>query len=294
MDSSTMEKLVEVVSQNPRGVMMWNDEIRAWFKSFTQYDSDNIDKWLKIFNRSRIVVDRIGRGTTQLDSPHINVIGTTQPEVLNRLVNDDFKESGLIDRILFAEVKTQLKYTDSDVDPEILRDWRRTIELLIALSDGKTDPIYIYLSAEAKNKFTIWKNEQNEILNKDEDKRLLVGKWDNYIYRFALALHCLENLQMSINNEISGDTFDKAINLTTYFQDQFYSFFGDKDNYVVRKMSELKKKIYNALPGEFFTGDAVIIAQENGMPERTVKRWLNEKSYFKRMRQGEYQKLIEL
>ncbi|MBK7666690.1 MAG: DUF3987 domain-containing protein [Sphingobacteriaceae bacterium] len=259
VDSTTIEKLAEILNENPRGIIVINDELRGWFKSFTQYDSDSLDKWLKIFNRARILIDRIGRGTTQINRPFVSVIGTIQPEVLDRLITPDFRECGLIDRILFVLIKAKLRYTNGELNQDLLSQWNDTLKKLLDLASSKEEGAYVHLSSEAKKCFETWKKEQIEILNSNEELRLLGGKWDNYIYRFALILHCLENLDQSIRREISKETFDKAIILTTYFQNQYYKLFGDKDNYHVRKLSELKKDIYRKLPGEFLTNQAVEI-----------------------------------
>lgn len=293
VDSTTIEKLAEILNENPRGIIVINDELRGWFKSFTQYDSDSLDKWLKIFNRGRIVIDRIGRGTQQINSPFASVIGTIQPEVLDRMATADFKECGLIDRILFVLIETKIRYSNGDINQDLLSQWADVLTKLLAIAPTKEEGVYIYLSPDAKECFAEWKKQQIEILNNNEELRLLGGKWDNYIYRFAMILHCLENVDQP-TKEISRETFEKAIILTTYFQNQYYKLFGEKDTYHVRKLSGIKKDIYRQLPGEFLTNQAVEIIKGFDMSERSLKRWLNEKNYFKRIKHGQYQKLYEI
>jgi hypothetical protein len=291
-DSITIEKLAEVLKENPRGLIAINDELRGWFKSLTQYDNDSIDKWLRMFNRDLIQVDRMSRQTTQILSPFVSVIGTIQPEVLERMITPDFKECGLIDRMLFVSVPAELRYADGDVSPDILGEWDYTIDCLLNLSPET--PRDIHMSTQARAAFTSWQKVQIKFLNENEAERNLGGKWENYLLRLALILHCLHEQGNSLNVEVSGDNMNNAIQLTKYFQQEFYKVAGDKDTYLVRQFSELQRQVYKKLPGEFLTSQGVKIAIENDMSERTFKRWLNDKKVFRFIRHGQYEKTLEL
>jgi hypothetical protein len=292
VDNTTIEKLAEILNENPRGLSMVNDELRAWFKSFTQYDSDSLDKWLRIFNRGRIVVDRMSRGTTQINSPFVSVIGTIQPEVLERLITNDFRECGLLDRMLFVTIDDKLKYNENDIDEKLINDWSDTIKMLLNLAPTK--PRYIYFSGAARTAFTKWKQKQIEFLNENDTERNLGGKWDNYILRFSLILHCLHEGDQAFISEVSLVTFERAEALCRYFQDQYFKLLGDKDSYLVRQFNEVKRKVYEALPGTFVSSHGVLIAKEYDMKERTFRRWLNERQCFKFLKHGSYEKLLEL
>lgn len=60
----------------------------------------------------------------------------------------------------------------------------------------------------------------------------------------------------------------------------------------LENLTTLKRNIYQELNNEFTTREAMIIAETRGMNERTLKRFLNDKTFFKRIKQGIYEKLV--
>jgi hypothetical protein len=56
---------------------------------------------------------------------------------------------------------------------------------------------------------------------------------------------------------------------------------------------ENKRTLYDALPEKFATGQGLSIAEGLGIPERTFKRFLNDKELFNNVSWGNYEKRIK-
>jgi hypothetical protein len=295
VDNVTIEKLADILNQNPHGLLMAMDEVRDYFISLTRYDSDSKGFWLKAFNLTPIIIDRKGSGTTRIENPFIVLFGGIQPEIWERFVNNDLKECGLIDRILVVLLNDQIRYATGDIDPAKLIEWENIIKKLLELGEGKDEPVNIHLTVEARQTLEAWRENQISELNKDEAKRRMGGKWDNYILRFALILHCLENLSNATIKDVENNTMQKAIELTSYFQAHYYSVHGENDHYFIRQLSELQKSIYTSLPpGTFSTAQAVEVAISKGLKERALKNWLNDRRLFKKIKYGFYERMLEI
>jgi hypothetical protein len=59
----------------------------------------------------------------------------------------------------------------------------------------------------------------------------------------------------------------------------------------VKKLSSEKEAFYEALPEEFSTGMAVETGHKVKLPERTVKRMLNDFTLFKQLGRGKYRRI---
>lgn len=82
-----------------------------------------------------------------------------------------------------------------------------------------------------------------------------------------------------------------AKELTRYFHVMGIRALGLLSNDPVDSLTELQKKVLQALPERFQTWKAVHIAISNGMPERTFKNLLNRGDLFKKEKMGNYSRL---
>ncbi len=59
---TTLEGLVPILLQNPRGVLLTRDELVGWIGSFDKYSkgsaSADVAHWLSLYNAESITVDR--------------------------------------------------------------------------------------------------------------------------------------------------------------------------------------------------------------------------------------------
>ena len=78
---ATVEKLGELLNQNPRGLILVRDELSGWLQSLDkQGRGGDREFYLESWNGDgSYVVDRIGRGTIRVPALTLSLIGTIQP-----------------------------------------------------------------------------------------------------------------------------------------------------------------------------------------------------------------------
>jgi hypothetical protein len=127
VDDVTIEAMVPILQENPRGLLAASDELRGWFAAMGLYSSSgksgrDESKWLEIYGGRSISLDRkTGREHTYIPSAGVSVTGTIQPSILEKCVSDGQVESGMLARILVAMPTPRPKQWTDAVMPEDVR-----------------------------------------------------------------------------------------------------------------------------------------------------------------------------
>jgi hypothetical protein len=103
---STMEALADVVAGNPRGVVLWRDELTAWFANLGRYNggSDRAH-YLEAWNAARITINRRNRARPlHLARFPVSIVGTIQPDRIAEALSGG--DDGLAARFLFVWPET--------------------------------------------------------------------------------------------------------------------------------------------------------------------------------------------
>ncbi len=87
-NDSTVEKLGELLADNPNGLLVFRDELSGWLKSMDRdgHESDRsfyLEAWA---GNGDFTYDRIGRGTIQIEAACVSVLGGIQPGPLSEYV----------------------------------------------------------------------------------------------------------------------------------------------------------------------------------------------------------------
>jgi hypothetical protein len=117
-NDATVEKLGELLHDNPNGVLLYRDELMGWLRGLETEGHEGaraffIEAWN---GTGRFVYDRIGRGTVDIEAACISVLGGIQPGPLLAYLSSRALEGagadGLLQRFQLA------------VWPDIPRGWR--------------------------------------------------------------------------------------------------------------------------------------------------------------------------
>jgi hypothetical protein len=100
---STVEKLGEILSRAPRGILVKRDEVTGWIGSMERYrrghgTSPDRAFWLQAYNGGTHVVDRISRGEINVENLSVSLLGGIQPDRLTEI--QSFAADGLLQRLL--------------------------------------------------------------------------------------------------------------------------------------------------------------------------------------------------
>ncbi len=310
LNNATLEAISQVLSANPKGVLLFQDEILGWIEGMDAYRKGGDEQaWLSFFSGELMNVSRLSREELFIERPFISVIGGIQPGVLKSLAQGSKRKNGFLFRLLFAwPDDTSRPYpNDQELHPDTAAEYHRIITDLYqntgaeaSDSNGNVEPGEIRLSREAAQVFADWQrgivDRQNDA---SEDENSMLGKIETYCKRLALVLELLHNAANGWNifdtHEIKARSMNGAIVLAEYFLKNAQKVLDamicepDPDDILPQKQLDF----YTRLPmADFTTGDAVTIGKEVGMPERNTKRLLNDGRLFKKMAWGVYRKTL--
>ena len=202
----TFEKLLEVLAQNPRGIIAIFDELPVLLNGLGQYKSgEGADRahLLSLWSGASIKVDRKSAGAKPLRVPHpcLAIIGGIQPSKLDsfRPGNGD----GLIDRFLFAypEPRPRPHWSTVGVDDAAIGNWSALIKALWKITqnekEGKRVPHVIKFTREGEAAWVKNFNQLVDEINAPDFPEHLRGpyiKLQAYAGRLALVLSMLHHV----------------------------------------------------------------------------------------------------
>ncbi len=215
VNDSTVEKLGEILNENPNGVVCYRDELVGLLKSLEKEGQEGarafyLEAWNGI---GRYTYDRIGRGTVDIEHAIVSVIGSIQPGPLGAYLRGALANGadadGLMQRFQLA------------VWPEVSRNWhnvdrwpdsaarQRAFDVygrLNALNPAEVgaepdqadaDSIaYLRFSPEAQVVFDDWRSKlENRLRRGDEHPAIVshLAKYRSLIPSLALLIHLADD-----------------------------------------------------------------------------------------------------
>ena len=194
----TIERLGQILQDNPRGVLVTRDELAGWMGSFTRYGAagtSDLPDWLQMHGASPLIVHRKtgDRPTLFVERAIVSVTGTTQPAVLARLLQTEHDQSGLTARLLPAmPPKKRKHWTKDDVSAKVTEDYAWTMEQLYALHGAETtddacEPVLLPLTTEADDRWAQWVDNWYELeFTAPDDQAAILAKLEEAAPRLAL------------------------------------------------------------------------------------------------------------
>ena len=299
----TPEALAELHKFNKRGIGVYADELASWFNNFNRYNKGSEEQfWLSTWNSKPINIDRKTGEPVYIPLPFISVIGTIQNKVLKQLANNR-TENGFIDRILFVIPENVKKsyWSEKQLSDDTKANWKNIVSNLLNLEIEFDEtlnpkPTILKFSHEAKNLLFAWQKSNADECNNTENDTIkgIYSKLEMYAGRLALILEMLSfACDGSHKEDISINSVNGALKLIEYFKNsaiKVHSIISNTNP--LENLPSDKQKLYEALPESFKTEIGLQIALNLGFAERTFKRFITEKEFFKCVSYGIYEKLI--
>jgi DNA polymerase I-like protein with 3'-5' exonuclease and polymerase domains len=229
----TVEALVGDLQDNPRGLLIGQDELTAWIGGFVKYSgktgSSDLSRWLQLHSAGSINYTRKtgDRRKVRIRGVGVSVAGTIQPKILSRVLNEEFRASGFLARLLLAMPSWRKRqWTEAEVDDSIRGAFADLLKDLHALPrgswpDGRPCPHLVRLTDDAKAKFVEFYQANGEAIETaDEDMSAAMSKLEGYALRFALIFHCCRLKVYAKDARITAADMEAAIGLTVWFRDE--------------------------------------------------------------------------
>ena len=299
---STVEALIGALRDNPRGVLIYKDEIDSLLSNFNRYNGSDEGYFLSLFSGTPFKYSRKSNNEhIFLSNPYCSIIGSTQPGRLSEQFGGKRIMSGFSSRFLkvYPEIREMPSCNDTAMPDGILEEWERIIRKVVGIAphadlEGKANSIELPFSLEAKRRVIRWKDEINNKIYSDSESdavRALCGKLETYLIRFCLIIQIMRGVCGESNmEEIDLGTAENAIMLTEYFRNM--------ENRIAPEIETgiLDNRFTGLLAGlrdSFSTSDAVAEALKQGISESSVKRFLRDggRGFIRKEAHGRYRKI---
>ena len=205
-NDATVEKLGELLNQNPRGLLVFRDELTGLLLSWDREDRQS-DRafFLEAWNGSgSFTTDRIGRGTVDIKNTCLSILGGIQPGKLqayllqsaNNLTND-----GMVQRfqlLVYPDEPADWKLID-DLPDRPARDRATVIFRALAEMDFRQagaegedeERPFFHFDPAAQNLFYEWLTELESKIRSEESPLLCehFAKYRSLMPSLALVFH---------------------------------------------------------------------------------------------------------
>ncbi len=227
---TTFDGMRHLLANNPKGLLVANDEIKTWFESFVRFATGGSDesRWLPLYDAAGGDSNRAGEGYGHFPDRGVVVVGGIQPGVLKRTLKDEHAESGLMSRLLLVEVPERLrKVRFQDMDTTILAEWDRLVKGLLALeglpdANGDMKPIHVGMEPDGKSMLEEFGDSINyqKFVAEDDRVKADLGKLADLPVRLSVALCYSDRVANGIHSDRPMETryAESAIGITKWFQ----------------------------------------------------------------------------
>jgi len=212
-NDTTIEKLGELLNENPNGLMVYRDELTGFLATMDRqgHESDRAF-YLEAWNGTdAFTYDRIGRGTLHIRAACVSILGSIQPGPLTAYLCEAFgggRDDGFIQRFQLAvypdtaqewtnvdrwpnsEAKTRafavFKALDAPLDAQALGMTQEESEATIP---------YLRFCADAQEFFDGWRADLEARLRSDNDHPVIVShlaKFRSLMPSLALIFHLVD------------------------------------------------------------------------------------------------------
>lgn len=289
----TPEKLTECLQQNPKGALIFRDELLGWIKSFDKYKKGGDQQmYLEFFNGDPLSVDRVSKAPIRIEKTNVNILGGMQPSALEAMASNNRDSDGFLARFLFvypSNLKSK-KFTGKSIDTPHKENYSDLINDLYGMGastlKASNSQIEIYKQ---------WQHKKVEECHNDDLETLIQSKLETYVWRFSLIIELIEQATKgTFNNNLCDESINKAINLAEYFRKNALKVYDKiSSTNPLDKLSENKQELFRELPMEFKKGDHDDLFKKYSVSGGTLSRFLNKKELFKRVDSiGNYKKMF--
>jgi Protein of unknown function (DUF3987) len=198
----TVEKVAELVSQNPKGLILCMDELAGWFSSFARYKSagsgaNDMPFWLSAHRGQRLRVDRKSGDRTSIvaELSAISVVGTLQPTIASRIFTRDVFDAGMVSRLLLVRPPKRPKiWSDAVIPDDVDAAYANLLRTLFfldrqAISEQDYTPVNVHFTdaglAAWKSFYGRWGAVQ---WDSEGEHASCLAKLEAYCARLALLL----------------------------------------------------------------------------------------------------------
>jgi hypothetical protein len=271
-NDATVERLSELMAENPRGLMIFRDELIGLLSSWDREgrESDrafHLEAWNGYGSSTS---DRITRGTTYTENQCEAIFGGIQPSKLISYLYKtvrNIENDGLIQRLQLLVYPNEPKeWKLVDQYPNLLEKNRAfaVIETLAAmdfvehgatLDEGEKIP-YFRFAADAQEFFYKWWSALEERLRNNTDDPIMgehLGKYRSLLPSLALIFHLIEVADKKATGAVTLHSAERAALWCEYLETHAKRIYGLVGDITTQAASRIASKIESGAIEDGFT-----------------------------------------
>ena len=270
-DDATIEKLGELLIENPQGILLFRDELAGFLYSFEKQGRENdrqffMEGWS---GKDDFHVDRIARGSLYIPSLCISILGSIQPGPLMRYTQASIKggagDDGFIQRfqiMVWPEILGEWKLVNSTSSLDLENQVIKIFDYLDALDfDHARKPIFLEFDMEAQALFDIWQHHLENRLRSNElpaHFEAHLAKYKKLVPALALIFELLMAASKTMRaSKIGVNALDMAITWSEYLETHAEKVYNSSVNRVTQSAQSLMKRISHGQLNAPFTAREV-------------------------------------
>lgn len=253
VNDATVEKLGEILSENPNGVLMYRDELSGLIAKLSSEDYQQ-DRafYLECYDgNGSHTSDRIVRGTTRIETCVLALLGGIQPAKLAKTLTSAVSghgDDGFIQRFqlaVYPEPTKGKKWRDVAPSPAISAAYRSLFDKALGLTITDEAERFLRFDDSAQRAFASWWEELQELIESHDTAPVIqshYGKMPKTIGALAAIFHICE----SSGNQINKETLDKALLWWPYLKshaDRIYGIVDDQNLANAKKLLHKRKDL---------------------------------------------------
>lgn len=216
----TLEALLGLLAENPRGLILVKDELASLVCGFNQYKpggrGNERQHYLSIFSGSPVIQDRRHAEKVYVSHPFLSLLGGIQRRLIPEILGPESFNDGLIYRFLFLVLAPQWYPLSRKSWREESRDaWN---QLLMAAKEFQEERI-VHLDYGAWESFSNFRNRQYGLFGYIPSQVSgFIPKITDYALRLAGVLHFWHSFPaLPPTPMLSRPIMEKAIRLTSFY-----------------------------------------------------------------------------
>jgi len=195
---ATIEALSEVLRDNPRGVLVANDEFESFLGGLDQYKrsvaSRDRGEWLRLFDGGPHTVERVQRGSVFVPNFGASLLTATTPTALAKVAKL-LPEDGLLQRFLIGIGRRQIDGARVPLMREMGEDFADLLRRLYC-AEPRQHKGAVSMMSQTREAFDAWRRSQRVAQEAfdgiDPSLGAHLAKYPTFALRIALTFHaCL-------------------------------------------------------------------------------------------------------
>jgi len=248
-EDGTVEKIGEILLENPQGILIHRDELVGWLKGLDKYGREG-DRafFLESWNgNGPYTVDRIGRGTLHIPALCLSVIGGIQPGPLGSYVHQATTggggDDGLLQRFqILVWPDAPKKWENIDRKPnldakerafEVFRQMDAFAPFEPSLNEA-FETCKLHFTSEAQNLFDEWRTRLEQRLRNGELDPALeshLAKYRSLMPSLALIFYLIEAVGKGVKPiEVDLQAAHQAIQWCDYLETHAKRLYASRKN----------------------------------------------------------------